>query len=126
MALQLLRTFESECVDHEPGLSFLAGTLEACQELLEHKLPEQELDPLMRLIEATRRPLLSRDALVELHRLRQEMRQPQDFDQLLTPLDTLQVHLRAGFINPHIFSFKSAPVNSRWVLTAEKKKALSY
>lgn len=93
LSVQLLRAFESECVDHAPGLSFLADTLEACQELMEHKLPEQELDPLMKLIEATRVPLLSREALVKLHRLRQELRQPQDLHQLLTPLDTLQ-HLR--------------------------------
>ncbi|KAL8437173.1 hypothetical protein ACSSS7_001152 [Eimeria intestinalis] len=88
--LKLLQAFTAECAGRLPALSFFADTLEKCQELVEHKLPEQERKPLLELIESSKVPLLSRDAVIRLHRIRQEMRHPEDLDLLLIPLDVLQ------------------------------------
>ncbi|KAL8447909.1 hypothetical protein Emed_004204 [Eimeria media] len=89
-SLKLLQAFTTECAGRLPALCFFADTLETCQELVEHKLPEEERKPLLQLIEASKVPLLSRDAVIKLHRIRQEMRHPKDIDLLLTPLDVLQ------------------------------------
>lgn len=91
-SLRLLSAFETECAGRTPALCFLADTLEACQQLVEQKLPEEERKTILELLEATKAPLLSRDAVMTLHRIRQEMRHPKDLDLLLTPLEVLQVY----------------------------------
>ncbi|KAL8271254.1 hypothetical protein Esti_004820 [Eimeria stiedai] len=88
--LKLLQAFTAKCAGRLPALCFFADTLEKCQELVEHKLPEDEREPLLQLIEASKVPLLSRDAVIKLHRIRHEMRHPKDLDLLLIPLDVLQ------------------------------------
>lgn len=88
--LKLLRAFETECPGRLPALCFLADMLETCQQLVEGTLPEEERKPLLELIEATKEPLLSRDAIIRLHRFRQELRYSKDIQLLATPLDVLQ------------------------------------
>lgn len=90
ISLELLRAFETECVGHLPALSFFADTLETCEQLVEQKLPEEERKQLLELIEVTKTPLLSREAVMRLHRIRQELRHPKDLELLVTPLETLQ------------------------------------
>ncbi|KAL8453885.1 hypothetical protein Emag_001693 [Eimeria magna] len=98
-SLKLLQAFTAECAGRLPALCFFADTLETCQELVERKLPEEERKPLLQLIEASKVPLLSRDALIKLHRIRQEMRHPKELDLLLTPLDVLQVKPKLNLCN---------------------------
>ncbi|OEH80427.1 hypothetical protein cyc_06385 [Cyclospora cayetanensis] len=89
-SLRLLQHFGTECVGRVPALCFLADTLEACEQLVKDKLPEEEAALLLLLIEATKKPLLSREAVLRLHRIKQQMRYPQYLDLFLTPLETLQ------------------------------------
>ena len=72
-------------------MSFLAETLEACPELVENKLPEQERTLLLGLIEAAKTPLLSRDAVLALHQFTKDFRHLQELEGFVTPLSILQV-----------------------------------
>ncbi|KAL8434246.1 hypothetical protein Efla_002011 [Eimeria flavescens] len=89
-SLRLLQAFKEECAGRLPALCFFADTLENCQQLVEQKLPEEERKLLLELIEESKQPLLSRDAIIKLHRIRREMRHPKDLDLLLIPLEVLQ------------------------------------
>lgn len=95
--MKLLQAFKAECTGHLPALCFLADTLEKCQHLVENKLPEEETNPLLNLIEATKTPLMSKDALMKLHCMKQEFRYSKDVELLMTPLEVLQVRQAARF-----------------------------
>ncbi|CDJ69161.1 hypothetical protein ENH_00064620 [Eimeria necatrix] len=90
-SLQLLRSFSLECSGRLPALCFLGDALTNCGKLIEEKLQTNEEQQLIQLVDKTKQPLLSRDAVMRLHRMRMQMRHTPELELFLTPLETLQV-----------------------------------
>lgn len=89
-SLRLFHAFGEECMGRHPSLSYFGDCLERCEQLVKTKLPEEEEGPLKDLVQTAAASLLSREAVLKLHRMRLQLQHPPEMELFLTPLETLQ------------------------------------
>lgn len=89
-----------------PSLSYFGDCLERCEQLVKTKLPEEEEGHLKDLVQTAAASLLSREAVLKLHRMRLQLQHPPEMELFLTPLETLQANYLMAL---HRYSYTKTP-----------------